>query len=219
MPSTPPRQSTCSITLVTPPLSATSAPAFGKVFAEVLAAAPIASARVRFAPGAEGDAKAIIAPLLKASAAADCALILDGDPRRAARLGADGAHVDGAGEALDEALDSLKPERIVGVGGLKMRDDAMTAGEKGADYVMFGEPRGAAPPMALELLLERVGWWADIFETPCVAYAESIEAARRLARAGADFVAVDDAVWGAPSPAEAARALHAAVARAAAEAP
>ncbi len=113
---------------------------------------------------------------------------------------------------------SLKPERIVGVGALRMRDDAMTAGEKGADYVMFGEPRGAAPPMALELLLERVGWWAEIFETPCVAYAESIEAAGRLAAAGADFVAVDDAIWGAPSPADAARALHAALSGSPAEA-
>ena len=70
---------------------------------------------------------------------------------------------------------------------------------------MFGEPRGAIPAMALELLAERVAWWAEIFELPCVAYAESIEAARDLARAGADFVALDHAVWSAPSPAEAAR--------------
>ena len=132
----------------------------------------------------EGDRRA--APR-RPPPASDCALILDGDPRRAARLGADGAHVEGVGEALDDALESLKPERIVGVGGLRMRDDAMTAGEKGADYVMFGEPRGAVPPMPLELLLERVGWWAEIFETPCVAYAESIEAARRLAEAGRGF--------------------------------
>jgi thiamine-phosphate pyrophosphorylase len=218
MPAALPHPSSCSLTLVTPPLSAATAPAFARVFAEVLAVAPIASARVRLAAGAEGEAKAIVIPLLTAAVAADCALILDGDPRRAARLGADGAHVEGAGEALDEALESLKPERIVGVGALRMRDDAMSAGEKGADYVMFGEPHGAVPPMALELLLERVGWWAEIFETPCIAYAESIEAARRLAAAGADFVAVDDAIWGAPSPADAARALQAALSGAAAEA-
>ena len=34
----------------------------------------------------------------------------------------------------------LKPERIVGVGGLATRHDAMLAAEQGADYVMFGEP-------------------------------------------------------------------------------
>lgn len=219
MPSASPQSPACSIYLVTPPLTASAAPAFAKLLAEVVAAAPVASLRVRFEPGAEGEAKAIVAPLLKVAAAADCALLLDGDPRRAARLGADGAHVEGVGETLDEALDSLKPERIVGAGALRMRDDAMTAGEKGVDYVMFGEPRGDAPPMALELLLERVGWWAEIFETPCVAFAESVEAAHRLARAGADFIAVDRAIWDAPSAVEAVRSLHAAIARVAAQAP
>ena len=219
MPPPPPRPPSCSIYLATPPLTAAAAPAFARTFAEVLAAVPVASARVRFDPGAEAAAKAIVAPLLAAAEKSGCALLLDGDPRRAARLGADGAHVEGAGEALDEALESLKPERIVGVGALRMRDDAMVAGEKGADYVMFGEPRGAHPAMALELLVERVGWWAQIFETPCVAYAESADAAGRLAEAGADFVALDEAIWGAPSPVEAARALHATLSRVAAEAP
>jgi thiamine-phosphate pyrophosphorylase len=214
MPPVPKPAPPCALTLITPPLSAATIQTFAKAFAEALGAAPVASVRVRFAPGAEADAKAIVAPLLEAAAAADCALVLDGDPRRVARLGADGAHVEGVGEALDEALDSLKPERIVGAGALRMRDEAMTAGEKGVDYVMFGEPHGAAPAMALELLLERVGWWAEIFETPCVAYAESADAARRLAAAGADFVAADDLVWSAPSPADAVRALHAAIAAA-----
>jgi thiamine-phosphate pyrophosphorylase len=219
MPPAPLQPPPCSIYLFTPPLTATAAPTFAEVLAKVLAAAPIASLRVRIEPGAEGEARAIVAPLLKLAAAADFALLLGGDPRRVARLGADGGHVEGVGEALDEALDSLKPERIVGVGALRTRDDAMTAGEKGADYVMFGEPRNAAPPMALELLLERVGWWAEIFETPCVAYAESVEAAHRLARAGADFIAVDRVVWDDPSPVEAVRALHAVLARVGACAP
>jgi thiamine-phosphate pyrophosphorylase len=201
MPSLPP----CSLALITPPLSAANAGAFAGTFAEVLAAAPAASALVRLAPGAEAEAKAIVAPLLKAAGAADCALLVENDARLAARLGADGVHVAGAGEALEEALESLKPERIVGAGALRMRDEAMTAGEMGADYVMFGEPRGAVPAMALELLVERVAWWAEIFLTPCVAYAESIDAAGRLARAGADFVALDDAIWNASSPPEAAR--------------
>ena len=212
-PHTPP----CSLYLITPPLSAADASGFARVFAEVLASARAASVLVKLAHGSEGDARAIVASLLKIAVAGNCALILDNEPRLAARLGADGVHVAGAGQALDEALESLKPERIVGAGALRMRDDAMTAGEKGADYVMFGEPRGEAPPMALELLLERVGWWAEIFETPCVAYAESAEAARRLAAAGADFVAADDLVWSAPSPAEAVGALSAAIAAGSAE--
>jgi thiamine-phosphate pyrophosphorylase len=175
------------------------------VFADVLAVAPAASALVKLAHGSEAHAKAIIAPLLKIAVAANCALILENDPRLVARLGADGVHVTGVGQALDGAMESLKPERIVGAGDLRSRDDAMTAGQKGADYVMFGEPRGAAPGLRLEALIERVAWWAEIFETPCVAYAESIDAAGALARAGADFVALDRAIWEEPAPAEAAR--------------
>jgi thiamine-phosphate pyrophosphorylase len=219
MPPLPPNRPPCSLYLVTPRLSPANAAGFVKAFAEALAAAPVASALVRLAPGAEGEAKAIVAPLLKATVGNECALILENDPRLAARLGADGVHVAGAGEALGEALDSLKPERIVGAGGLRLRDEAMTAGEMGADYVMFGEPRGGGPAMALELLLERVGWWAEIFETPCVAFAETIEAAGRLATAGADFVALEGAVWEADQPSEAIRQAHALISQAAAGTP
>ncbi len=204
MPSTPNSPPRCALYLIAPPLSARNADGFAKVFSEVLATAPVASALVRFAPGVEGEAKAIVAPLLRAAVAADCALLIENDARVAARLGADGVHVAGAGEELKAALESLKPDRIVGAGALRMRDEAMSAGEAGADYVMFGEPCAKAPAMALELLIERVGWWAEIFETPCVAYAGSIEATGLLARAGADFVALDEAIWTAPSPPEAA---------------
>ena len=205
----PPDPPSCSLYLVTPLLSTANAAAFAETFSRVLAAAPVASALVRIAPEALGDAKAIVASLVNAAVSADCALLLENDPRLAARLRVDGVHVADAGEALDEALDSLKPERIVGAGGLRTRDEAMTAGEKGADYVMFGEPRGGSPAMPLELLLERVGWWAEIFETPCVAYAETMEAAGRLARAGADFVALEGAVWEAESPTRAVREAYA----------
>ena len=216
LPTNPPP---CSLYLVTPRLSPANAAGFVKAFAGALAAAPIASALIRLAPCAEGETKAIVAPLLNAAVANDCALVLENDPRLAARLGADGVQVAGAGEALEEALDSLKPERIVGAGGLRLRDEAMTAGEMGADYVMFGEPRGGGPPMALELLLERVGWWAEIFETPCVAFAETIEAAARLAGAGADFVALEGAIWEADQPSEAVREAYALISQTVAGAP
>src|SRR5208337_2754390 len=140
MPSSPPRPPPCSLYLITPWLSAESAGAFAETFAAILAAAPVASALVRLAPGAAGEAKAIVAPFLKAAAAADCALILENDARLAARLGADGVHVAGVGEALEEALESLKPERIVGVGGLRMRDEAMAAGEMGVVFMMLRQP-------------------------------------------------------------------------------
>jgi thiamine-phosphate pyrophosphorylase len=218
MPSKSAARPPCSLYLITPPLSGAEGSRFEDSFAEVIAAASFASVLVRFAAPAQNAAKAIAAPLLALAAAANCALLIEDDPRLAARIGADGVHVSGAGDALKEAVKSLKPERIVGAGALPTRDDAMTAGERGADYVMFGEPRADSPPMAFDRLLDRVDWWSEIFETPCVAYAQSLEAAAALAGAGADFVAFDRLVWEAGSPADAARRISAAIAQAQAEA-
>jgi thiamine-phosphate pyrophosphorylase len=219
MPLSPPSSPRCSLYLITPLLSAADANAFAKVFAEVLDAAPLACALVRLAPGAQADAKAIVAPLLRAAVAADCALLIENDARLAARLGADGVHMAGSSADLVAAIEGLKPNRIVGAGSLRMRDDAMTASELGADYVMFGEPRAGARAMGLESLAERISWWAEIFETPCVAYADAISAASELARAGADFVALDEAIWSAVSPPEAARQAEALIAGVATQIP
>jgi thiamine-phosphate pyrophosphorylase len=166
--------------LITPPLGAE--PDFAARFADALGAGDVASAQVRLAPGA--DAKRVVAPLLEIASARDVALLLEGDARLAARLGADGVHV--FGREVADAVASFKGARIVGAGGLKLRDDAMAAGEAGADYVMFGEP--GAPPR--EPLAERIAWWAEIFETPCVAYAACVAEVGALAAAGADFVAL-----------------------------
>jgi thiamine-phosphate pyrophosphorylase len=207
----PPQFPRCSLYLITPLLTAADAGEFAKTFAQAVEAAPIASALVRLAPGSEAHAKAIVTPLLRPARDADCALLIENDTRLAARLGADGVHVAGAGEDLVEAIKSLKPERIVGAGSLRTRDEAMTAGEMGADYVMFGEPHGGLQTTGLASLVsltERVVWWAEIFETPCVAYAETVAAARALADAGADFVALGEAVWGSSSPAGAVREAH-----------
>jgi len=209
----------CSLYLITPLLSVEDGEAFAKVFAEVVEASSIACSLVRLAPVTQTDAKAIVAPLLRSAIAADCALLIANDGRLAARLGADGVHVNGAGADLVAAVESLKPERIVGTGFLRTRDEAMTAGEMGADYVMFGEPHRGAPTMELKSLAERVGWWAEIFETPCVAYADTISAAGELADAGADFVALGEAIWGRPSPSEAARAAQALLAGVSAKVP
>ncbi len=71
----------------------------------------------------------------------------------------------------------------------------MLAAEAGADYVMFGEPDAAGGRPAFEAVLERVSWWAEVFQSPCVGYATSLDEVAALADAHADFIAVDDLVW------------------------
>jgi thiamine-phosphate pyrophosphorylase len=186
--------------LITPTLSVADLDGFARLFEDALDAGDVASALVAVAPGA--DSRRIVGALIEIAAPRDIALLIENDARLAARLGADGVHLAGADVA--EAVESFKSQRIVGAGRLRTRDDAMTAAEAGADYVMFGEP-GISPSFAATL--ERVGWWAEIFETPCVACAAGLEEVGPLAAAGADFVALGGAIWA--SPAEAVRAATA----------
>jgi thiamine-phosphate pyrophosphorylase len=117
----------------------------------------------------------------------------------AVRGGADGAHVSGARPAqIRELRERLKAERAIGAGHIRTKDDAMSLGEAGADYLLFGEPRPDGSLPALESVVERVSWWAEIFETPCVAYAPSLDAVEPLAATNAEFVALGDAVWSHP---------------------
>ena len=124
----------------------------------------------------------------------DVALLLDRHTELVARAGADGAHVTGLAE-FTEAIARLKPERIVGAGGLTSRHDAMSAAEANADYVMFGEPDEHGVRPSFGAIEERVAWWAEVFEAPCVAFAGSVEEVAALVKAGADFIALGDWVW------------------------
>jgi thiamine-phosphate pyrophosphorylase len=126
--------------------------------------------------------------------AAGAALLLDGRPAIVARAGADGAHLAGP-DALQAALPGLKPDFIAGAGGLHSRHDAMIVAETGADYVMFGEPDAGGQHPSRDFVLDRVAWWAEVFEIPCVGFAPALDAIGALVAAGADFVAVGDALF------------------------
>ena len=184
--------------LFTPPLDDTAS--FVPALERALPLADIAAVLLRLN---DADERVLINRIKTVAAMVqrrDIALLVDGRPELVARGNADGAHLTGI-EALGAALAVLKPDRIAGAGGLRSRHDAMLAGETAADYVMFGEPeRGAAgqnpgknPPFpAVE---ERVAWWAELFQPPCIGYASSADQIGPLAQAGADFVALGEWIW------------------------
>ena len=178
--------------LLTAPLGDTAA--FASKLAAVLDVGNIAALLLRLE---DADERTLVNRAKTVAAMAQprgVALLLDGRPELAARAGADGAHFDGI-EALTAAISELKPERMAGAGGLRSRHDAMLAAEGGADYVMFGEPdrNGHRSPFAA--VIERVGWWAEVFEVPCVSYAGDLGEVSALAQAGSDFVALGDWIW------------------------
>ena len=160
----------------------------------LLSGADIAAVLLRLQVTDQRTMIARIKTLAPAIQSAGAALLLDGHVELVARAGADGAHLIGLA-ALEEALPSLKPDRIAGLGGLATRHDSMVAGELGADYVLFGEPDARGHRPSTEAVAERLDWWAELFEPPCIGYAASRDEAYEFARAGADFVLVGDAVW------------------------
>jgi thiamine-phosphate pyrophosphorylase len=183
------------IYLLTPPLA--DATAFFPRLESALASADVACVLLDLRTRDPSDAKRVVRAVAPIVQRRDAALLVR-DPVLAARAGADGVHVAAGPEFerdLRGVIESVKPERIVGVGNVRTKHDAMIAGELDADYVMFGDPSadGWTPPR--EAVLERVSWWAEIFNAPCVAYAADLADAAAFAAAGADFIALGDAIW------------------------
>ncbi|MBB1091873.1 thiamine phosphate synthase [Rhodopseudomonas palustris] len=172
---------------------------------QLLAGADVAAVLLRLAPSDPRTLITRIKALTGVVQAAGAALLLDGHAELVARGGADGAHLSGLA-ALQEWLPQLQPARIAGVGMLETRHDSMIAGEAGADYVLFGEPAGDGTRPSAEAIADRLNWWAELFEPPCVGYATSRDEVEEFAAAGADFVLVGEHIWADASGAAAALA-------------
>jgi thiamine-phosphate pyrophosphorylase len=180
---------------MTPPIADPST--FSEQLASALDAGDVAAVLLRLAHADERTLINRVKTLAPSIQSKGAALLLDGRADLVARGGADGAHL---GDIADftAALATLKPERIVGAGGLASRHNAMLAAEQGADYVMFGEPDPIGKCPAFAAVEERIAWWAEVFEAPCVGYSGSLETIAPLVAAGADFIALGNAVWREP---------------------
>jgi thiamine-phosphate pyrophosphorylase len=148
-------------------------------------------------------------PLQRICADADVAFIVNDSMGLAKRLGADGVHLGQQDGDIREARALLGPDAQIGKTCHDSRHLAMDAGEAGADYVAFGafyptttKPSDYRPDPSI------LAWWAALFEVPCVAIGGiRPDNAAPLVKAGADFLAVSQAVWGSGDVAAAVRAF------------
>ena len=148
-------------------------------------------------------------PLQRICADADVAFIVNDSVSLAKRLGADGVHLGQGDGDIRAAREILGPQAQIGRTCHDSRHLAMEAGEAGADYVAFGafyptttKPSEYRPNPSI------LSWWSSLFEIPCVAIGGITPAnARPLVEAGADFLAVCQAVWGADDVAAAVNAF------------
>jgi thiamine-phosphate pyrophosphorylase len=148
-------------------------------------------------------------PLQRICADAEVAFIVNDSIALARRIGADGVHLGQSDGDVRQARAALGPSAQIGKTCHDSRHLAMEAGEAGADYVAFGafyptttKPSHYRPDPSI------LAWWSTIFEMPCVAIGGiTPENAKPLIEAGADFLAICQAVWGKDDPAAAVSAF------------
>lgn len=188
------RRPPCQLYLISPPRFD---PGFPEALKAALDGGPVAAFQLRLKDVEDFEvlrAGEVLKPIL---AAYDVALIVNDRADLAAKLGADGVHLGQEDGSVEEARKLLGRDAQIGVTCHDSRHLAMEASEAGANYVAFGafyptstkETRHRPDPSILS-------WWTVLSPLPCVAIGGiTPDNARPLVEAGADFLAVCNAVW------------------------
>lgn len=194
-PQVPPRPAT-RLYLITPS-TIPDLEAFAVDVEAALGAGDVAAFQIRLKPATEDEIRAAVNRLGPIARKHDVALILNDRPDLAAELGCDGVHVGQEDASVASARRLMGPDAMIGATCHDSRDLAMEAAEAGADYVAFGaffatETKETTFRPELDVLTI----WQETIEVPCVAIGGvTVENARLLADAGADFIAVSAGVW------------------------
>ena len=186
----------CRLYLITPPKFEPRA--FAEELKRALDGGDVASLQLRMKDASDNEilrAAEIVMPIAQDR---DVAFIVNDRPDLAHMLRADGVHIGQEDTPYEEAREIVGKNAIVGVTCHNSRDLAFAAGEAGADYVAFGAffPTATKIPKATADL-ELLQWWAETMTVPVVAIGGiTVENAKPLIAAGADFLAVSAGVWG-----------------------
>ncbi len=166
--------------------------------AQALDGGDVACVQLRLKEADDDEVRAAIDALMPVAQARDVSFLLNDNPELAAQSGCDGVHVGQDDMPYKAARECLGADKIVGVTCHDSLDLAISAAEKGADYVAFGAffttATKQAPAQASPDLLR---WWQDGTTVPVVAIGGiTVENCPALVEAGADFLAVSAGVWG-----------------------
>jgi len=186
--------------LITPPVIEDVA-AFKTSLFSALDAGDVACVQLRLKAGdriVEAATARLAEAVMEEIQSRDTAVIINDSIDLALTLGADGVHLGAEDGSISDARARLGADAIVGATCKSSRHIAMEAGEAGADYVAFGAfhpttTKDSATPADVKVLQ----FWQEAMTLPCVAIGGvTPENAAPLVRAGADFLAVSNGVWG-----------------------
>jgi thiamine-phosphate pyrophosphorylase len=195
----------CQIYLLTPP-TISDVSDFCESLARTLAAAPVACLQIRLK---DIESSALVqagTAITQVCHAAGVEVILNDRPDLVAAIGADGAHIGQDDMDYFSSRELLGGDAIIGVTCHNSKELAFAAASAGADYVGFGaffDTPTKTPKARAEL--EILSWWHEAVEIPSVAIGGiTVDNAKQVIAAGADFIAVSSGVWSHPDGPEAA---------------
>lgn len=191
----------CRLYLITPP-EISDISNFARELEAALSGGDVACLQIRLKdragrPAPDEHIRAVTRSILRPAQDRGVAVLINDRPDLARELGADGVHIGQTDAPYAQARSIVGPDAIVGVTCHDSRHLAMEAGEAGADYVAFGAffPTDTKDPIA-RAETDLLDWWQEMMELPCVAIGGiTVENARELVEAGADFLAVSSGVW------------------------
>ena len=134
-------------------------------------------------PGNKGRLESLVSFIKRQN----IAVLFEDNATLAAKLKADGVHLNGGQADVADARGLLGEDAYIGVSSILSRHEAMALGEAGASYIAFG-----ADDAPFDALIEMTEWWAGIIELPCAVWLDAeVEEVqmRALIRAGADYLA------------------------------
>lgn len=185
------------ITLITP--ATADLEVFPDTLARVLDAVEIACLRLSFATRDADDLGRFADACRLVAHARDVAVVIDTHVALAERHGLDGVHLLDGARSVRKARKDLGADAIVGAFCGTSRDEGMSAGEGGADYVAFG-PVGLTglgdDTLAPQDLFQ---WWSEMIEVPVIAEGGLTEDLIRSFAPVTDFFAIGE-IWTAEDP-------------------
>ncbi|MFN8703400.1 MAG: thiamine phosphate synthase [Rhodospirillales bacterium] len=171
---------------------------FAPLLDEALEAGDVASFQLRLKGASDAAIAKAVKVLMPIVHKHNVAFLINDRPDLATKLDCDGVHIGQEDGTLAQARAIVGKDRILGVTCHDSMDLGFEAADGGADYVAFGaffasktkeKPQGQATGDLNED-------WAATLTVPCVAIGGiTPENCGPLVAAGADFLAVSDAVW------------------------
>ncbi|WP_018181306.1 thiamine phosphate synthase [Kaistia granuli] len=190
----PPPEPFARLCLVTP--AGLDPETFAPLLDDVLKAGDVATLFIVSETSSAAELQRIAEALVPVAQANGVAAIVPNDTRLFGRTRADGLHVDTGIADLKDAIEALKPDHIVGAGGVATRHDAMLAAETDCDYILFGRFDGDTADAIFDKAFDLAAWWSAVFEIPAVVMGgRSIASVEAAVDARVEFVALRSAIW------------------------